>query len=172
MIWKGTVKFTGPGPKRITPDMTVWVDADSCPATVRDSVAALTEERKIDVVYSANREIPVPRGNHIRFNISSREKESTDLFIMENVKKGDMVLTRDFLLAEKCLNIHIFCMNFDGRVFEKEWLEKRIEERNLMEVLYNSGSVKRYKKKDRSSSQNRAFSLSFSRELNNLILNK
>jgi uncharacterized protein YaiI (UPF0178 family) len=153
--------------------LTVWVDSDSCPAVVREIIARETEkEDSVKVVFSSNRQIPCPEGNHIRFNLSANEKDSTDLYILINAKPGDMILTKDFLLAKKALELNILAMNFDGRVFDEKWLLKRIEERNMMEILYKSGSINQYRKKSRDSSQNKQFTFSFSKELYKILLNK
>ena len=132
--------------------MTVWIDSDSCPAAVRTIVAekvrGIHEEGKgPDAVFIANRPVPLPDDNCIKFHLASKEKDSADNFIIENAVPGDIVLTRDFLLADKTVRAGIATMNFDGRLFDQKWLERRIEERNIMEVLYNSGSVDRYRKK-------------------------
>ena len=154
--------------------MTVWVDSDSCPAGVRnmvvDKVSAMRKEGLgWNAVFAANREIPLPEGDGVRLQLTSGEKESADDFIVNSACPGDMVLTRDFLLARRTVDAGILTMNFDGRVMEREWLAKRIEERNIMEVLYNSGSVSRYRKKERSEAKNRDFGLSFSREINKIL---
>ncbi|MDC7221439.1 MAG: DUF188 domain-containing protein [Spirochaetales bacterium] len=154
--------------------MTVWIDSDSCPAAVREisgeTVAGLMASGKpINAVYVANRSIPIPSLPGLSFYQSSSEKESADDYIVKSVLPGDLVLTKDFLLAERILSINITAMNFDGRVFELNWLKKRIEERNMMAILYNSGSINRYRKKSRSDSKNREFSLSFSQEIDKIL---
>ena len=166
--------FTGLRLKRMYPDFTVWVDSDSCPSAVRNIVAEkillLREEgRTCRAVFAANREIPLPEGEGLLFERVSGEKESADDFILSSAGPDDLVLTKDFLLARRTLVKGIRTMNFDGRVFEGEWLEKRIEERNIMEVLYNSGSLSRYRKKDRPDIKNREFGLSFSREIDKIL---
>lgn len=154
--------------------MTVWVDSDSCPAAVRENVADFIDDlygqgKKVKVVFIANRVVPLRESPAVSFHQSSPEKESADNYIVSSISTGDMVLTKDFLLAERTLKAGIITMNFDGRVFEMDWLKRRIEERNLMEVLYNSGSINRYRKKSRSEIKNREFALSFSREIDKIL---
>ncbi len=154
--------------------MTVWIDSDSCPAAVRDEVMERITSLKdsghdIRGIFVADRPLPIGESGAICFVLVPREKESADDFILSSLGTDDMVLTKDFLLAERTVAKGIPTLNFDGRVFEKDWLAKRIEERNLMEVLYNSGSVTRYRKKSRSESKNRDFAFSFSREIDKIL---
>jgi uncharacterized protein len=155
--------------------LTVWIDSDSCPAAVREKTTEIVidlkaEGQDIKAVFTANRPIPLRESPVIIFHQASCEKDSADNYIISQACVGDLVLTKDFLLAQKTVETGIVTMNFDGRVFDGPWLKKRIEERNIMEVLYNSGSVARYRKKSRSDSKNNEFTLSLFREMNKILL--
>lgn len=167
--------YSGPRSGKRGRVVTVWIDSDSCPAAVREITARRISElvlsgRKIRGVFVSNRTMPEKESPGISHMVVSEGKDRADDYILEGVLPGDMVLTKDFLLAEKSVDREILTMNFEGKVFERKWLKKRIEERNLMEVLYNSGSVTRYRKKSRSEEKNREFDFSFSREIDKIIL--
>ena len=66
-----------------------------------------------------------------KMEICSKEKNSADDFIVENSKPGDIVVTRDLILAQRIFNKKILVMNDKGTVFNKENLEYLIEERQL-----------------------------------------
>jgi uncharacterized protein len=154
--------------------VTVWIDSDSCPAAVRDMAARRISElalsgRDLRAVFVSNRTLPGKESEGITHIVVPSGKDRADDYILASARIGDMVLTKDFLLAEKTVEREILTMNFDGNVFERKWLKKRIEERNLMEVLYNSGSITRYRKKSRSEEKNREFDFSFSREIDKIL---
>lgn len=152
--------------------ITLWVDADSCPAEIRRRVEIEVKPYadSLSVFFCADRPLPIRNDPIVSFRLIPKGKESVDNHILSRMAKGDLVLTRDFLFARQVLDRGGRAMNFDGKVFTDSWLDKRIEERNLMEVLYSSGSVKRYKKKERAPSQNNNFSLSFSSTLKEIIM--
>ncbi len=110
----------------------IFVDADSCEKNARKFILNLAAKKNIKVTFAANKNIPFSFNNPLfKMEICSKEKNSADDFIVENSKPGDIVVTRDLILAQRIFNKKISVMNDKGTVFNKENLEYLIEERKL-----------------------------------------
>lgn len=110
----------------------IFVDADSCEKNARKFILNLAAKKNIKVTFAANKNIPFSFINPLfKMEICSKEKNSADDFIVENSKPGDIVVTRDLILAQRIFNKKILVMNDKGTVFNKENLEYLIEERKL-----------------------------------------
>ena len=110
----------------------IFVDADSCEKNARKFILNLAAKKNIKVTFAANKNIPFSFNNPLfKMEICSKEKNSADDFIVENSKPGDIVVTRDLILAQRIFNKKILVMNDKGTVFNKENLEYLIEERQL-----------------------------------------
>ena len=46
--------------------MRIWIDADACPAVIRDVLFRAADRRAIDTTLVANHFIPKPRSPHLR----------------------------------------------------------------------------------------------------------
>ena len=110
----------------------IFVDADSCEKNAREFILNAAVKKNLNVIFAANKNIPFAFKNPLfKMEICSKEKNSADDFIVENSKPGDIVVTRDLLLAQRIFNKKISVMNDKGTVFNKENLEYLIEERQL-----------------------------------------
>ena len=132
----------------------IFVDADSCEKNARKFILNLAAKKNIKVTFAANKNIPFSFINPLfKMEICSKEKNSADDFIVENSKPGDIVVTRDLILAQRIFNKKILVMNDKGTVFNKENLEYLIEERQLSIQMKSfgistGGKWKNYNRKD------------------------
>ena len=79
--------------------MKIWVDADACPKTIRETICRAAERTGITTTFIANHLVPIPKRN----NIHSVQVESgfdiADNEIVRRVEVGDLVITSDIPLA-------------------------------------------------------------------------
>ncbi|MBO4319192.1 MAG: DUF188 domain-containing protein [Treponema sp.] len=120
--------------------MTVWVDADSCPSSIRKIILQKASEKSIQVVFAANRNInPDFDYEFFTMHICQSKEGAADDYILENAKTDDLVVTRDIPLAERLLLKNITTINDRGLKFSKDNIRQMMEERELHMQMVNLG---------------------------------
>jgi hypothetical protein len=144
--------------------MTIWIDADSCPKDVRDVIVRAGTKRGIHCVFVANKKIPLPSAPFISFVKVPEGADQADSYIKEHLKSGDIVITRDILLAADLVPRGITVLNDRGEVFTRENIGEKVSLRNISLKLRQEGLLdngdKTFGKKEI-----KAFADTFDREL-------
>ena len=79
--------------------MHIWVDADACPAVIKDILYRAAERRKIGMTLVANKLLRVPPSPYIRALQVPRGIDVADSHIVRELEPGDLVITADIPLA-------------------------------------------------------------------------
>ena len=66
----------------------IWIDADSCPALVRNHVIKTANKKNLDVFLVANKVIPTHPDLIHKMIVTGSEKDAADNYIFENVKEN------------------------------------------------------------------------------------
>lgn len=119
--------------------MKIWIDADSCPVKIRDIISKAAKRVSIEAVYVANREIPVRKHDYISQVITSSEDQSADRYIVENIKSGDIIITRDIPLADELVDEGMIVLNDRGITYTKENIKERLSIRDFMQEARELG---------------------------------
>ncbi|MDR0527772.1 MAG: DUF188 domain-containing protein [Spirochaetaceae bacterium] len=99
--------------------MKILIDADSCPAMVRDVILKAASRTNVAAIFTANRLIPGLWGNGV-MELCSSEPGAADNRIVALSCNGDLAVTRDVPLAKRLVEKGIAVINDRGRVFTKE----------------------------------------------------
>ena len=104
--------------------MTLFVDADSCPAEARVIIERRAARERVRLVYAANRPIPFQAASapHVQtgaftMEICPAEEGAADDRIVLEAAPGDIVVTRDVPLAARLLEKGAAALDDRGRVF-------------------------------------------------------
>ena len=133
--------------------ITIWVDADSCPKSVRTYLIDYSFKLKLKINFVANKKIPC-HNEHIFFSmiITDNQSQAADNYIFNNTSQYDIVITRDILLAERLVQKNIKTINDRGTYFSKENIKKKVEERNydfnLAQLGFSGSKEKNYGMKE------------------------
>jgi len=100
--------------------MKILVDADSCPKQARDLIIRISNRKKTEAVFAANRKIPGLSGFYVKMILCNAEKDSADNYIYDLAKKGDLVVTRDLILAERLVLNDLAVIDDRGRIFTRD----------------------------------------------------
>lgn len=119
----------------------IWVDADSCPALVRDLIIRFSKRLSLDCYFVANRQISIPKASNFKMIITEATKDAADNYIVENASKSDIVITRDILLAERLLEKEVTTINDRGFSFTKENIKEKLSMRNFNLELFECGLI-------------------------------
>jgi len=139
--------------KNINIDMTsIFLDADACP--VRKEAERIIKRHLLTLFIVSNGGI---RPNHnplIKNIIVASGPDSADLWILEHIKKDDIVVTTDLLLAKECINKESRVLRPNGQILTSNNIDNLLATRNLMSDLRASNptfqnSTKPFSKIDR-----------------------
>jgi uncharacterized protein YaiI (UPF0178 family) len=119
--------------------MTIWVDADACPAAAKDILFRAAMRTEIPVVLVANQYIRVPPSPFIRAVQVAAGFDVADNEIVQKAETGDLVVTADIPLAAEVVAKQCVALNPRGELYTKENIRQRLNMRDFMETLRSSG---------------------------------
>lgn len=83
--------------------MAIWVDADACPAVIRDILFRAAMRTGTTVTLVANQPLRVPRSPHIHTLQVAAGFDVADNVIVQRLAPGDLVITADIPLAAEVI---------------------------------------------------------------------
>jgi len=150
--------------------LTIWIDADSCPAILREYLITSSKKHLFNINLVANHEI-LKNSENLKMIICEKEKDSADNYILENSDKNDIVITRDIPFASRLVEKNICVMNDRGVSFTKDNIEDRLMERNFSLNLSSIGFTGN-KKNNYSQNELKKFKTTFEYELQKHVSNE
>ena len=123
--------------------LTIWVDADSCPALVRNHTVKMANKLGVNVVFAANKKIVCDTGAY-EMALCGSEKDAADNYIFEHCKSGDLVITRDIVFADRLVERGICTINDRGTEFTPEIIKERLSISDFDRQLAEIGLVKHF----------------------------
>ena len=132
--------------------MRLFVDADSCPARVREIICKTALRLCVPVVFVANRTIPIPHNTCTTLVITESADQAADAYIVAHAQRGDIAITRDIPLAKSLVSAGVIVINDRGIVYTADNINERLSVRNFMYELQLNGlapeKTKTFGKKD------------------------
>ena len=123
--------------------LSIWIDADSCPALVRNHVVKMGNRLSLQVFFVANKNIPCSE-KQFKMIICSSGKDQADNYIYDHVKENDLVITRDIVFADRLVSKNICTINDRGTEFTKEFIKERLSTRDFDLQLAQCGLVQHF----------------------------
>jgi uncharacterized protein YaiI (UPF0178 family) len=119
--------------------MQIWVDADACPAAVKDILFRVADRLALQVTLVANQLIRVPGSRFIRALQVPAGADVADAEIVERLVEGDLVVTGDIPLAALVLEKGGFALSPRGDWYTKDTIAQQLTMRAFMEELRSGG---------------------------------
>ncbi|MBS0372193.1 MAG: YaiI/YqxD family protein [Proteobacteria bacterium] len=119
--------------------MQIWIDADACPAVVKDIVFRAAERLEIPTILVANRMLRTPPSRFIRAVQVPSGFDVADAHIVSQVEAGDLVITADIPLASAVLERQAHALNPRGEMYTAANIAERLSMRNFLEELRGAG---------------------------------
>jgi uncharacterized protein len=118
----------------------IYVDADACP--VKDEIRRVIERHNIVAHLVSNRGFKT--GDHalIRNVLVSDAFDAADNWIVEHLAPGDIVITGDIQLADRCLKAGAQVLGHGGRPFTVNSIGAALAMRELSSQLRDMGEIK------------------------------
>ncbi|HKT96300.1 MAG TPA: YaiI/YqxD family protein [Paraburkholderia sp.] len=119
--------------------MQVLVDADACPAVIKDILFRAARRAEISVTLVANQYLRTPPSPFIKSIQVPAGFDAADARVVELVASGDLVITADIPLAAAVLERGAHALDPRGNWFTRENIQERLTMRDVMDQLRNSG---------------------------------
>ncbi|VVE75277.1 YaiI/YqxD family protein [Pandoraea anapnoica] len=119
--------------------MQVLVDADACPAVIKDILFRAAKREEMMVTLVANQFLRTPPSPFVRSIQVPSGFDVADARIVEMVEAGDLVITADIPLAAAVIEKGGCALDPRGSWFTPENIRERLSVRDMMEQLRTSG---------------------------------
>jgi len=119
--------------------MKIWVDADACPAAIKDILYRAAHREQIPLTLIANQMLRVPPSPWIRTLQVPSGFDVADRRIVEEAVSGDLVITADIPLAAQAIAKGACVLDPRGDLLDKSNIEERLTMRNFMDGLRSGG---------------------------------
>ncbi len=119
--------------------MRIWVDADACPAAVKEILYRAAERAQLSLTLVANQALRVPPSPFIRALQVPRGFDVADNEIARRVEAGDLVVTADIPLAAAVIERGGHALDPRGELYSPDTIRERLTMRDFMDELRASG---------------------------------
>jgi hypothetical protein len=119
--------------------MHIWVDADACPAVIKDILYRAAQRWQRPLTLVANQMLRTPPSALIRAVQVPRGFDVADAYIVQHAGAGDLVITGDIPLAAQVLDKSAMALNPRGERYTADTIRERLSMRDMMEELRDAG---------------------------------
>lgn len=123
--------------------MIVWVDADACPAPIKEILFRAADRVRVQTVLVANHALRVPKSPFIKARQVEAGFDVADARIVAGLTAGDLVVTADIPLAAQVVAAKAFALNPRGTFYTADNVQEHLARRNFMESLRSAGELTR-----------------------------
>jgi uncharacterized protein YaiI (UPF0178 family) len=117
----------------------IWVDADACPAVIKEILFRAAARTQTTVTLVANQFINTPNSKFVDFVQVSKGFDIADNEIVKRCQAGDLVVTSDIPLADEVISKGGLALSPRGELFTTENIKARLNIRDFMETMRSSG---------------------------------
>ncbi len=118
----------------------IYVDADGC--SVKEEVYRVAERYGLSVILVANRALKLPSNIKAQMQVVSGDFDAADDWIVQNIEQGDILVTTDLLLADRCIKNRARVLGPKGNELDEENIGDVLGSRELMAHLRQLGDFK------------------------------
>lgn len=117
----------------------IYVDGDACP--VKKEVARIALRHGLKVFVVSHGPLSVPASGRIEHIRVKKGFDAADDWIAERIGEGDIAITADIPLAERCLKKGARVVAPNGQVFDDASIREAMATRALMDNLRQMGMI-------------------------------
>jgi len=120
--------------------LTIFIDADGC--AVKEETYKVATRYKLKVFVVANKALTVPLDPLVEMKVVSGGFDAADDWIVETSEAGDIVVTSDILLAERCVKKQVRALGPKGAEWTEDNIGTAVATRELMQNLRYMGEMR------------------------------
>jgi uncharacterized protein YaiI (UPF0178 family) len=117
----------------------IWVDADACPAVIKNILFRAADRTGVPLTLVANQPVTVPRSPHIRTLQVGAGFDVADNEIVKRMRAGDLVITADIPLADEVIGKGGHALNPRGELYSADTIKAKLNMRDFMDTMRASG---------------------------------
>ena len=117
----------------------LYVDGDACP--VKDEVYRVAARHDLKVYVVSDGALRAAAPGRVEFIRVRQGWNAADDWIAERAREGDIAVTSDIPLADRCLKNGARVVAPNGRVFTEDSIGEALAKRELMEHLRQMGAI-------------------------------
>ena len=131
---------------------TLYIDADACP--VKAEAERVATRLRVPMVLVCNGGLRMPANPLVTLKIVAAGADEADKWIADQCGSGDVVVTADLPLADRCLKAGAAVVQHDGEVLSLVNIGPRLATRDLMADIraadpFHQGGGRAFGKADR-----------------------
>ena len=119
--------------------MHIWVDADACPAVIKEILFRAAQRWQHPLTLVANQMLRTPPSPLLRAVQVPRGFDVADDYIVRHLVAGDLVITGDIPLAAEALEKAALVLSPRGERYLADTIRERLALRDMMEELRSTG---------------------------------
>jgi len=119
--------------------MKIWIDADACPAVIKEILFRAAERTQTPVTLVANHSMRVPPSRYVNLLQVTQGFDVADAEIVKRLDVGDLVITADIPLAAEVLEKGGKALSPRGELYSTDDIKARLTMRDFMDTLRSSG---------------------------------
>lgn len=128
-----------PEPTPAPAQTTIFIDGDACP--VKDETYKVAARYGLKTYVVSNSFMMIPTSPMIERVIVDAGPDVADDWIAEHCGPGDIVVTNDIPLADRCLKAGAAAVRPDGRLFTVDSIGAALAQRAIMEHIRSTGEI-------------------------------
>ncbi|WP_018945595.1 YaiI/YqxD family protein [Thioalkalivibrio sp. AKL17] len=119
--------------------MKIWVDADACPAVIKEILFRAAKRTGVAMTLVANQPVRTPPSKLIDAIRVGSGFDVADNEIVRRLEAGDLVITADIPLAAEVIEKGGEALNPRGELYTRDNIRERLSMRDFMDTLRSSG---------------------------------
>ncbi len=119
--------------------MTLWIDGDACPRTIKDIVFRAALRTKTHIVVVSNHPLNTPQSPLIHKVQVGAGFDVVDNYIVAHIKAHDLVITADIPFADAIITKGGVALNPRGTLYNANNIKPYLASRNVNESLRGAG---------------------------------
>jgi len=119
--------------------MKIWVDADACPAVIKEILFRAAVRTEVQLTLVANQPLNVPQSRWINMLQVTQGFDVADNEIVKRLDAGDLVITSDIPLAAEVIEKGGYALSPRGELYSTENIRARLNMRDFLDTLRSSG---------------------------------
>lgn len=117
----------------------IYIDADACP--VKDEAIRVATRHKLKIHFVSNQWMRLEENPLINRVVVPDGPDVADDWIADHIKPGDLCVTADVPLADRCVKAGAEALNPNGKPYTEESIGMALAMRNLMTDLRETGEI-------------------------------
>ncbi len=121
--------------------MSIWVDADACPNSIKDTLFRAAIRAEIRLTLVANHAIKVTKSPWIHMIQVEAGFDIADDYIVNNMVDGDLIVTADIALAAALISKGGQVITCRGEAYNEHNIRQKLAMRDFMATMRASGEM-------------------------------